>query len=68
MITRSAVRRLLALIICAGLSAVTLRAANPIITNVFTADPAAMVCHGTVYRCTGELSGGVRRLVRPAEA
>ncbi len=36
-----------------GLFSESLRAANPIITNVFTADPAAFVYHDTVYLYTG---------------
>lgn len=35
------------------LAAGPLHAANPIFTNVFTADPAAMVYHDTVYLYTG---------------
>ncbi len=37
----------------AGLLGGLASAANPIITNVFTADPAAMVYQGTVYLYTG---------------
>jgi len=36
-----------------GLASLSLTAANPIITNVFTADPAALVHKGRVYLYTG---------------
>ena len=53
MITLPVFRRFLPLAFCAVLSAGALHATNPIITNVFTADPAAMVYDGTVYLYTG---------------
>jgi hypothetical protein len=44
-----------ALLLNAGqaVAADTTAIGNPIITNLFTADPAAMVCHDTVYLYTG---------------
>jgi beta-xylosidase len=45
-------RHLLACVVAAAFIS-PLRAANPIITNVFTADPAALVYQDTVYLYTG---------------
>lgn len=46
-------RQVSSLLLACTLLPFGLRADNPIITDVFTADPAALVYHGTVYLYTG---------------